>query len=286
MRITQVGTVSGGQDGAIFGRELFRLNHRGECRVFDLSALRVGEITSLKPTALFMLDRAEEIVPHSNAVFFGTERFAEGDEYPILYSNMYNNRASYPDRMLGVLCAYRLEREGSGYKTTLVQLIKIGFCEDATLWRASEEGHGVRPYGNFQMDTKTGDLYAFVMRNEALGTRYFRLRTPSVHEGEVGDFGVRCAALYPEDIRAQFDGPYCHFIQGAALRDGILYSTEGFDSDERNHPAIRAVSLDGTGERYFDLLPLGYTAEPEMIDFYEGIPYYSDAHGRLYTIEF
>ena len=286
MQITEVGKISGGQDGAIFGRELFRLNHRGECRVFDLAGLCEGEVPTLAPTSRFFLDRAEELVPHSNAVFFGTERFAEGDEYPILYSNMYNNRASYPDKMIGVLCAYRLERTAEGHKTTLVQLIKIGFCEDATLWRASEEGHGVRPYGNFQMDTKTGDLYAFVMRNEALGTRYFRLRTPSVHEGEVGDFGVRCAVLTPADIRAQFDGPYCRFIQGAALRDGILYSTEGFDSDEKNRPAIRVVPLDGSGETYYDLLSLGYTAEPEMIDFYEGIPYYSDAHGRLYTIEF
>ena len=35
-----------------------------------------------------------------------------------------------------------------------------------------------------------------------------------------------------------------------------------------------------------DLMKMGYNEEPEMIDFSDGICYYSDAHGHFYTIAF
>ena len=42
MKIWQIGTITGGQDGAIFGNELFRFNHRGNCTVHDLTELKEG----------------------------------------------------------------------------------------------------------------------------------------------------------------------------------------------------------------------------------------------------
>ena len=39
-------------------------------------------------------------------------------------------------------------------------------------------------------------------------------------------------------------------------------------------------------EKYIDLVSLGCPDEAEMIDFYNGACYYSDAHGNLYTVDF
>jgi hypothetical protein len=39
-------------------------------------------------------------------------------------------------------------------------------------------------------------------------------------------------------------------------------------------------------KQYVDLLEKGYKIEPEIIDFYNGECYYSNAHGNLYTVNF
>ena len=71
------------------------------------------------------------------------------------------------------------------------------------------------------------------------------------------------------------------------MHGGYLYSTEGFANDMVNRPAIRIISLaDKAQVAYMDLTELGYYAEPEMIDFYNGACLYSDAHGNLYTVDF
>ena len=285
MKITQIGKIGGGQDGAIYGELLFRLDHTGGVRVYDLSALSPEGRS--KAVAVFTLGSSEKLIPHSNAVFFGEERYSPEDEFPILYSNVYNNLASAPDPMPGTLCAYRILRTEDSFSATLVQLIRVGFCEDATLWRASEKAHGVRPYGNFVLDKASGTLYAFVMRDELRGTRYFSFAMPSVHDGEMlPAFGVRGVTLTPEAIRGMFDMPYYRFIQGAIAHGGYIYSTEGFSHSEPNPPAIRVVDPSAGCETYYSLPALDIWEEPEMIDFYRGTCYYSDACGNLYTVSF
>lgn len=289
MKITKVGKIRGCQDGAIYGSELFRFDHGGHCAVYDLKNLKVEDEDDgrFAPIGQFTLDRADEIVPHSNAVCFGAEFYEEGDTYPLLYSNIYNNYAKTDNPLRGVCCVYRLERTENTYKTTLVQLIEIGFCEDATLWRASEEKHGARPYGNFLVDRENRSYYAFVMRNKEKGTRYFRFDLPSVHDGAPDPvYGVKKVVLTKEDIRDCFDCGYHYYIQGAALHEGKIYSTEGFRSDEINRPAIRVIDLKTKSESYFDIMNMGFEHEPECIDFYNGVCYYSDAPGNLYTVEF
>ena len=102
-----------------------------------------------------------------------------------------------------------MERTEKNFKTTLVQLIKIGFTDDYSLWKAYPDRDGVRPYGNFVIDRDTGYYYAFVMRSETLGTRYFKFKIPSLHEGEPDSvYGVKRVILTPEDICDEFDCPY------------------------------------------------------------------------------
>ncbi|MBO5889487.1 MAG: hypothetical protein J6Q58_05045 [Clostridia bacterium] len=287
MKITKVGNIIGGQDGAIYGSELFRFNSKGDCTVYDLKEVKGEQLSELKAKSEFKLDRYEEIVPHSNSVCFSSEFYEGGDEYPLLYSNIYNNYLGAEDEMLGVCLVYRIQRIGNEYKSTLVQLIKIDFCEDAKLWKAHEDKHGVRPYGNFVVDKESKSYWAFTMRNEELGTRYFKFDLPKVSDGEVDeDLGVKKVVLKDTDIKEYFDCEYHRYIQGAILNNGKIYSTEGFRNDNKNHPAIRIIDLNTKKEDYYDIMNLGFTSEPEFIDFYNDTCFYSDYEGNLYKIEF
>lgn len=288
MEIKQIAKINGGQDGVIWKDQLFRFDHHGKCFVYDLLDIEGDKVKALEPISSFVLDKAELITPHSNAVFWGTEFYDIGDEYPLLYSNVYNNYAHCDDKLIGVCCVYRVERAGRSFKTTLVQLLEIGFTEDPFLWKAYPDRHGERPYGNFLIDRENGYYYAFVMRNEKLGTRYFKFKIPSLSEGEMSQiYGVKKVVLAPEDICCQFDCPYHRFIQGAIVHNNNIYSTEGFNNDEINRPAIRVIDLAEKNEKHcFDLLKAGCKCEPEMIDFYKGTCYYSDVYGNLYSVEF
>ena len=283
MKIQGLGKIGGGQDGAIYGGILFRFDHLGNGAAYRLSDVREGEET--QPLATFVLDRSDALAPHSNAVFFGTEYYEEGDEFPLLYSNIYNNFCDKEDPLIGVCLVYRLQREGESFKTELVQMIGIGFYENADLWRAYPDRDGVRPYGNFVIDRKTNAYYAYVMRTEESGTRYFKFRIPSVREGDFdAKYGVRRVTLSEADILDSFDTPYHFYIQGGIAYEGKIYSTEGF-VDEINRPAIRIIDLQARAQvRYIDLWEMGYRDEPEMIDFSDGVCYYSDAHGTLYSV--
>ncbi len=287
MEIKQIAKIVGGQDGAIYGSELFRFNTKGNCTVYDLKDLQENESCELKAKGEFKLDRIEEIVPHSNSVCFSSEFYDDGDEYPLLYANIYNNYLGAEDEMIGVCLVYRIQKKGSEFKSTLVQLIKIDFCEDTKLWKASSDKHGVRPYGNFVVDNDTKSYWAFVMRNEKLGTRYFRFDLPSLKDGVIGeDLGVKKVVLKDTDIKEYFDCEYHRYIQGAILYNGKIYSTEGFRNDNINRPAIRIINLATKKEEYYDIMNLGLTSEPEFIDFYNGKCLYSDCDGNLYTIKF
>jgi hypothetical protein len=287
MDIKLIGKIKCGQDGAIYNSELFRFDNRGNCTVYNLSSLNENEFCELKPIAEFTLDRADVLAPHSNAVCFGCEFYEEGDEYPLLYTNIYNNYAKEEDRLIGVCCVYRIQRIGTELKSTLVQLIEIGFCEDPSLWKAHPDGHSIRPYGNFVIDTSRRMYHGFVMRSESLGTRYFSFDLPSVTDGETdARFNVKKVILKDADIREYFDCEYHRFIQGAIVHDEKIYSTEGFHNDEINRPAIRIIDLRTKKEQYFDIMSLGFIDEPEFIDFYENTCLYSDYDGNLYTVDF
>ena len=288
MKIKQIAKTQGGQDGAIYGNHMFRFNTKGICRVYDISSLneKKDEIIEFSPIAEFTLDRAEEIVPHSNAVVFGYELYEEGDEFPLLYSNIYNNYAKAEDKLVGVCCVYRLQREGKSFKTTLVQLIEIGFTDDRELWRSKEDIADVRPYGNFVIDNNNGKYYAFVMRDDDKTTRYFAFNMPKITAGTIDNkFAVNKVTLPKTDIIEYFDVPYHNYIQGAVMKNGKIYSVEGFH--ERIHPAIRVIDpANKKQEFFFDFFNAGFPHEAECIDFFNDRCLYSDAKGNIFEIDF
>lgn len=286
MNIKKVGKINGCQDGAIYNSILFRLDHLGNCSVYDLKELRKGEGCELTPLDTFKLDKHQTIVPHSNAVTFGCDFYKEDDEFPLLYSNIYNNYKNSDDKLLGVCCVYRIKRENNNFSSELVQLIEIGFCEDVDLWKATPEAHGERPFGNFVVDRDSKSYYAIVMKNEQRGTTYLKFDLPSVHEGKTDErFGIKKVVLSKNDIKDRFDLEFHRFIQGAAVHRGKVYSTEGFYNDAVNRPAIRVIDLENKDMKYIDILSMGYKNEPEFIDFYGDACYYSDVEGNIYTLE-
>lgn len=284
MKINKVGTINAGQDGTVFLDLLFRFDHTGICYVYDLKSANGEE---MKPLSVFSLDKSDIIAPHSNSVFFGSEYYTEDDEFPLLYSNIYNNYARCEDKLTGVCCVYRLQRLKNEFKTTLVQLIEIGFVNNRELW-CSEGENDIRPYGNFAIDCENNHLVAFTMRDKTNTTRYFTLPFPKLSDGELDSrYGVNRVTLKADSIIDYFDCEYHRFIQGAATYGGRVYSLEGFTADNVNIPALRIVSLEKRcQEQYIPFGDYGLSVEPELIAFSGGICYYCDHSGNLYTIDF
>lgn len=275
LRFTRLWQTFGGQDGAMFGDWIIRFDAKGNGHVFRIS--------EKKEVCAFRLGSADKIVPHANAVVFGSEYLSPDDEFPLLYSNIYNNYAKSDDRLEGTVCVYHLTREGMDFSAELVQVIRVGFVYDPQ-WSAGDD---VRPYGNFVVDTDENQLVAFTMRDRDQVTRYFTFNLPKSTDGEYSEaWGVPVATLGKDDVKTQFDTPYSRYIQGACYHDGKVYSVEGF-SDEKNPAKMQIVDLRTQKlHTVIDLYTMGLTVEPEFVNVHERTLYYSDARGQLIRFDF
>lgn len=285
MKIEKIAKIKLGQDGVIWGGFLFRFDSDGSCAVYTMDKVYAnGE--EIEPFSTFFLDRIDEMKPHSNSVVFGSEYYEEGDEFPLLYSNVYNNYASKAEKRKGVCCVYRIVRNENEFTTTLVGLIEIGFVDDYNLWGSCDED--VRPFGNFAIDRDTGLYWGFTMRDKAESARYFSFKLPKLSDGVLDEeFKVSKVVLHPSDIIDMFDVPYHYYVQGACAGGGKVYSLEGFTNSEKAPAAMRVISGDKKCEELcVKFKDFGIDIEPEFIDFYEDVCYYSDNQGNLYTIEF
>ena len=282
MFANKLGIIEKGQDGAIFNKYLFRFNAKGACAVYQIDDLSDNSV----PISRFVLDKSDIIAPHSNSVAFSNTRYCETDEFPLLYSNVYNNYAKTDSPMKGVTCVYRLERSGNMFSTTLLQLIEIGFTED-TVWKSSN-GIDVRPYGNFAIDANNGRYYAFTMRDKEKSTRYFSFKLPDINSGKYDNtFDAKRVTLKKEDVIDFFDCEYHRYIQGACLHNGIIYSLEGFSNDKNNPAAIRLIdTYENNQKKVYYFSDFDLTIEPELIDFENDNCYYADSHGNVYQLIF
>ncbi|GEM_PF-1406377 len=282
---TYIGTTEKYQDGAVYGNILIRLSSKGAYKIYSLE-------NGVKQLASGTLDGVSCLAPHSNSVFFGTKKYSENDEFPLLYCNIYNNYQKESDRKEGICCVYRLTKDAAGYKTELVQLLKIGFASEKGLW-LSKNASDVRPYGNFVCDPVSGTLYAFVPVDESRVTRIFAFMLPDADKyteyTNVGGKQINTVVLSKTDIIDSFEYAYSSYPQGATIYNGILYSLEGFNhvSGTRAEPGFKMIDL--ASKKLIADIPLyecGLTLEPEMISFNQkyGI-IYSDSSGVLYSID-
>ena len=275
---TRLGQISKGQDGAIYNGLLFRFDSKGNCRVYDLQ--------TLTEQGCFALDQTDLLMPHSNSVFFG-KFYSEKDEFPLLYTNIYNNYARQEDRLAGVCCVYRIFRNGDAFSSQLMQVIRVEFTH-TPLWRSTNETD-VRPYGNFVADVPGNKLYIFTMRDEDHTTRFFRFPLPDVTQGEVDpQWDVPVMILNQAQIEEQFDSDYVNYMQGAICNNHLLYSLEGFTHpNDRGAPKIRVFNTK-TRKQVFaaDFTGYGLLNEPELIDIYNGKLYYVNHNGDVYNLAF
>lgn len=287
MKMTPIAKIHGGQDGAIWNHLLFRFDAEGHCFVYDLREMQSANGEECEYVARFTLGGVDRLVPHGNAVVFGREYYQEGDEFPLLYTNIYNNYGGSADPMKGVCLVYRLQRNGCEFSAVPVQMIEIGFTEDTAYWASAGQGD-VRPYGNFVIDRESGTYYAFTMRDESHTTRYFSFALPPLADGVTDEkYALKKVVLTVDDIGDYFDCEYHKYLQGAAFHAGKIYSVEGFTDSRENPPAMRVIDVRGKcQETFVDLAAAGYTVEPELIDFDGDICYYGDHHGNLYRVEF
>lgn len=278
LKYEQVYALSSGmQDGEVCGDYIFTFTGSGTCRVYSKST--GASITS------FTLDKNSLSSPHSNSICFGTEKYDQEDEFPLLYSNIYNNKDKNGNYLPGVCNVYRIQRNENTFSSTLVQQIKLGFISNNELWPDSSS---VRPYGNFLVDTDNSKLYCYVMMDNLNVTRYFEFNLPSLSSGQLDDnLGVKVVTLQEKDITKQFDTTYSRYLQGGCYYKGKVYTLEGFSNNVTNCPTMRVIDLQSGKEvSVVNLMELGISNEPELIFVDNGTLYYGTNNGKFYRFIF
>ena len=294
MKLTRIAKVESGQDVCIHGGFLFDFVAHGKClgevSVYTMDDLHSAGGAEPDPVCRFILGGTDRIIPHANAVFFGNEYYEEGDEFPLLYANVYNTYAKFEDRKEGMLLVYRVKRDGKSFSADFVQAITICFVEDREMWKSCEGNGDVRPYGNFIADLDKNILYAFVMRDKPYNTRYYSFALPKVRDGEFDpELGVPNKILTKDEIIDFFDTDYHRTLQGAAVHNGIIYSVEGgsYRPEQKHAAGLRIILPEQKRLSLYQCMwDLGIFEEPEGIEFYEGVCYYVAGHGDTYIIDF
>ena len=264
----KAGKIKSLQDGAVYKNALFVMGSPNMGHMYD--------VNTFAKKADVVLDDTVSI--HSNSVCFGTQKYSEEDEFPLLYCNVYNNYASMEDRKEGTCGVFRLVRDKHGnYKGELVQLLRIGFVENLSLWESTGGGKDFRPYGNFIVDTDKNRLYAFVIRDKEKIVRFFEFNCPQVNVADAYETVI----LNEEDILSSFDLNYYYALQGAAYHNGMIYSSEGFSNSAIMH------IVDLKHKRLFatvDLAAMGFAHEPEAVFVSGDDILFSNATGNVYKM--
>lgn len=280
----KIGSIGSGQDGAIYGNHLFHFQKDGSCRVFQIDP----ETLTPSPIGSFTLDRTDLIVPHSNASVFGPYRYHKNDPYPLLYTNIYNNYEKEQDKKEGTLAVYRIMYHGGKFSSRLVQIIRVDFTEDLTLWKSLPDNKDARIFGNFVFDNDKKEIYAFTMRDKEQVTRFFAWNFPKISKRDIDPkTGICNTVLSKQKILRQFDCVYFNYLQGATCFNQVIYSTEGFTKSKKNPPCLRLVDIRKKSMGNTISIPLtekGLVIEPEFIDFYKGQLLYADVQGNLYKL--
>ena len=284
LKATNIMTMNGCQDGAVYNKKVFLFNNSGNCNVYDVETkTKIGSFT---------VDKVGVLNPHANSVCFGNEFYAEGDKYPLLYVNIYNNYwEGYADKKEGTCCVYRITEENGVFGCKLVQVIKIGFTDDYNLWNSAEDnGYPYYlPYGNFVVDTDGDKLWAFVLRNGEEQTRFLSFDLPEIGDGVYSEtYGCNLVTLESTDIIKMFDTEHLIVIQGCCYYGGKILSVTGLGKGTVASPFIQVIDPEkGEIEKNICFEEIGITNEPEMIsvDPMDGTIYYASVDGILRRLE-
>lgn len=250
------GLTVNGQDSACYGDNYITFNKNGYYKMYTINGDLLKSSTALDQVATY--------APHANCVCFGTEKYDADDNYPLLYVNAYNT-VGLPQ---GACYVYRLL---NNMATSLQQQILIDFTSDP-IWAG--DGHSVRPYGNFLVDTDNNKLYVYVMIDSLNVTRFFKFDLPELSDGAI----VR---LEKTDIIEYFDVAWIYYMQGACYFNGKIYASCGFGSAD-----CKLYAIDLATKKITSVVPLGgFIEEPESVFVYNDELYVS-SNVNLFKLQF
>lgn len=271
------------QGCAIWDNWLFSLQNEGWCNVFDL--------IDCEPAGQFPLGSRGKH-NHANVAFFGSERYDAADVFPLLYVSQCLSKTveeiglPQTDSLSRLLFVERIltDENGRPWGSELVQIIHYEPAEwNSRLWIADQDHpETVYCYGNTVGNGKPGNhivLQKFALPSFSADQFLVSLGPDNVLESMNFD------DLLPEGAR----GPQNNTLQGAFLKDGILFLPVGTGS-ERHPSEIFYAKLDGSRYGYFD-----YTdqvpCEMEDFGFWDGklicpCNSYKQGQGAVYAIPY
>lgn len=245
------------QGMAIWSNNAFLFNHGGRCRVLNLTYGMVERE--------FLLNSADS-TNHVNNACFGRE-YIMGSGSPLLYITECK-----PRHRCFVEC---LNDSGAVLVQSIVAIKENGKEEGVLTWVVDSAGgylYGITRNGKNL--NKTGIVYNYINK----------YRLPKLSEG--------CQiVLTPQDKIDKYEVIFPNILQGAKIRDGLLYIVTGLQQPAygKRKDALRAIQVvDLEKKKLIKTIDLTYvtTNEPEDIDFYdEKCLLYCGQNGGIYEVD-
>lgn len=247
--------TGGLQDGSCYNGLFFRFDEFGTILVYDMGT---GE-----QVGTGAINSSETIRPYFNSCSFGTEYYADGDAFPVLYvcgRGETTGGVATPYRKTYV---YRITESEGVYTATLVQTITI---DDSTIYPT---------YGGIAYDANRQKIVGYTYTSEPRSTMFFEFDAPSVTSGD-----VTISAEYIE--RFVLTEPYLGAPQGCMCNNGKIYALGG-NINSGTLDVIDMIAKKWCS--HIDLWESGLTGEPQCVFEYGNRLYYG-AMSNLFKFYF
>lgn len=274
------------QGCAILGDLLFSMQDKGWCNVFDL-----GSRTPVSQFPLASYGRNQ----HANVAFFGPYRYDSTDRFPLLYVSQCKSKPvteiglAETDSLSRLLFVERIlaDESGTPFGSELVQIVAYEPKQwNSRLWIAdTKHPDAIWCYGNTVGNEKPGNhivLSKFAFPEFSADKFLVTLSDEDALETFNYD------DILPEGARGPQDG----ILQGAFLRDGLLFLPIGVGTPEHPHELfVSDVSRFGSKRLrwahfdYTDIIPW----EPEDYDIWNDrlvFPCNTDSAGVVYSLPY
>ena len=224
------------QGAAVYGSYLFQaVDKQQGIAVYDLSSNTLLDTVTMTAVNTY----------HCNNMSFGCEKYATGDEFPLLYVSM-ENAAEHK------AVVFRIIKSGNDFTFTKVQTVTYPANSELSMH-----------YQNCVVDAANGLLYVEGYTENSYTQSatnkicVARFRLPALAEGDV--------ALHAADAEEYFFVDSLTATQGAVVKNGRIVQVFGFANG-----GVLRVTDPATGKvlRTVSLVSLGITAEPEGLGVY------------------
>lgn len=240
----------GEQGASAFGDYLFQfLSHEKAVYIYNLKTKSFEEYVT------YDLDRTS----HCTNASFSNVYYDPNDEFPLLYVSGSNIS------IYNYVQVFRVEKN-NGFKLTHIQEI--------ILPQSSKKNNLY--WQNVVMDNENNFMYVYASTN---GAQIAKFNIPDYKQPKV--------TLTDDDILDQYSFETFRAQQGAVIKNGFLYVTEGIPA-QQNLSNLRIIDLVNKKQIYkFDLLSLGFNFETEGLTFYNNQLLVTTYYGQgIYTIKY